>query len=115
MGTADEAAPTHSPRETSEREEHLSASQAVWQRQMTFSRSYGAIHEALANKLGDAVEGSKNLARPDYKNMKVVKGTIVAAAPIEEVPSLAVGLARFISRLFRGSEEATASGIHKGR
>jgi hypothetical protein len=101
-----------------EMDQHLSASQAVWQRQMTFSSSYGAIHEALANKLGDAVgqlraNVSKNLAPHDYRNMKVVQGTIVAAAPIEEGASLAVGLARFISRLFHGSE-ATATGIQKG-
>jgi len=43
MGT-DEAAPKHSPRETSlERAEELSASQAVWQRQMHFDRSNGAV------------------------------------------------------------------------
>jgi RHS repeat-associated protein len=115
----DDMAPTYSPRQESlERAETLSASQAVWQRQMTFSRSYGAIHEALANKLGDAVgqlraNGSKNLAPHDYKHMKVVQGTIVAAAPIEEGATLVVGLARFISRLFRGSE-ATTVGIQKG-
>jgi RHS repeat-associated protein len=113
MGT--DEAPTYFPRQESlERKENLSASQAVWQRQMTFSRSYGAIHEALANKLGDAVgqlreNGSKNLASPDYKNMKVVQGTIVAAAPIEEVPSLFASVARLVSRLFRASEEATTS------
>jgi len=47
MGT-DEAAPVHSPREESlERKENLSASQAVWQRQMNFSNSYGAIAAGL--------------------------------------------------------------------
>jgi RHS repeat-associated protein len=40
----DDAAPKYSPRQASqEREENLSASQAVWQRQMHFDRANGAI------------------------------------------------------------------------
>jgi RHS repeat-associated protein len=110
----DDTAPTYSPRQTStEREEHLSASQAVWQRQMKFSSSYGAITEGWSHMLGKVrqfwANSHKNSTPVDSKYGPIVRGTIVAAAPIEEAPAALAGLGRVVSRMLRASEEGTTS------
>ena len=111
MGT-DEAAPTHSPRETSqERAEKVSAPQTVWERQMKFSSSYGAIASAGSHMLANLRKWahSHKDSDPDFQHMKTVQLTMFAAAPIEEAPAALAGLGRLMSRMFRASEEGTTS------
>jgi hypothetical protein len=107
MGLQDAAA-THSPQETSkEREETISASQAVWDRQMKFSRSNGAIREVANGIASWAQQAWKRLNPPLPPGVSA--GTIVAAAPIEEAPAALAGLGRLITKAFRASEAETTT------
>jgi hypothetical protein len=102
----DDTAPTYSPRQTSqERQETQSASQAVWERQMTFSSSYGAINEAC-NRI---VSGVRQWWKWWTSPQELATPTIVAVAPIEEAPAALAGLGRLISKAFRASEAETTS------
>ena len=108
----DDTAPTYSPRQTSqERAETLSATQAVWERQMKFSSSHGAITEGWSHMLANLRKWahSHKDSDPDFKHMKTVCPTIVAVAPIEEAPAAIAGLSRLISRMLRASGEETTS------
>ncbi len=91
---------------------NMTAMEAVWQRQMKFSSSYGAINEALSHMLSNVqriwANRGKNLTPVD-EHTKTVQLTMFAAAPVEEAPAALAGLGRFISRMFRASEEGTTS------
>jgi len=64
----DETAPTYSPRQTSqEREESLSASQAVWQRQMHFDRANGAIATGFKAAKDFVIATDKMTGGPQYR------------------------------------------------
>jgi RHS repeat-associated protein len=90
---------------------HASPLIELSKRQTIFSRSYGAIAEAFSHiraNLQQRVHTNKE-SHPDHKHLKLVYGTFVAAAPIEEAPAAVAAVGRVISRLFRASEEATTS------
>jgi RHS repeat-associated protein len=102
-----DGAPTYSPRQTSqEREETVSAPQAVWERQKKFDRSNGVI-DAVSNGIVSGVrQWWKWWTAPQTE---VATPTIVAAAPIEEAPAALVGLGRLIAKALRGSEGETTT------
>ena len=113
-GTVDEAAPTHSPRETShERAEEVSAPRAVWERQKRFDRSNGAISE-VSGRIASGVRQWWN--RWMLPPPGVAAPTIVAVAPIEEAPAALAGLSRLIAKALRASEaEATSTTLSTTR